>query len=130
MSDNDKPDTGAVPAWLAGGGLQPVAPVSSEAANCPHGSPLDAHGNAPLCSACVGQHIAAEIPGELLGMLDSGGDLEPGREAEAKDIEVIAEKLIAFKRFWQWPAGTRDELVAAKECASLLVELTRNGDQS
>ena len=45
------------------------------------------------------------------------------------EIEAMAEQLIAFKRFWQWPAGTRNELVAAKECATLFLEFLRNGDQ-
>lgn len=108
----DDTDNAVVPAWLAGGALQPVAPISSEA---------------------VAEHIAAEISGELLGMpaSDNDGDPEAEQEPEASpDIEAIARQLIAFKRFWQWPAGTKNELVAAKECAELFIELMRNGDQS
>lgn len=46
-------------------------------------------------------------------------------EQFSEEIEAMAERLIAFKRFWQWPAGTRNESVAAKECAALFIDLIR-----
>lgn len=47
-------------------------------------------------------------------------------EQFADDIEMMATRLIAFKRFWLWPQGTREELIAAKECAGLFLELIRS----
>jgi hypothetical protein len=44
-------------------------------------------------------------------------------EQSADDIEAMAARLIAFKRFWQWPQGTREELASAKECAALFIDL-------
>ena len=42
-------------------------------------------------------------------------------EVEGELITEIAGGLIAFKRFWQWPAGTRNEITSAKECAALII---------
>lgn len=44
-------------------------------------------------------------------------------EQFADDIEAMAARLIAFKRFWQWPQGTREEMISAKECAALFIDL-------
>lgn len=124
---SDKTETAAVPAWLAGGELQPVAPVSD---NCPHGSPLDGHGNASSCSACILEKIETDKSRyELLGITGQRPEPEPGKP-EPIEVATVADMLIKGKRFWQAPAHTEDEQIAALEFAGYLIGIMRNGDQS
>lgn len=63
---------------------------------------------------------------------------EPGQEQEPEKgdprIDTITEGLLLFKRLWLWPAGTQNELEAAREFASFIVEIVKehkiNGTQS
>lgn len=98
MSDNENP---SVPAWLAGGELQPAAPISSED---------------------VAEHIAAEIPGELLGMpsIEAGPEPIAINTEIATEIAAVADMLIKGKRFWQAPANTENEQTFALQLAEYL----------
>lgn len=74
--------------------------------------------------------INPDDPKQYVDIEKHNGPAPEAPEQWTPEIEAMAEQLIAFKRFWQWPAGTRNELVSAKECATLFLDLIRNGNQS
>lgn len=126
-----------LPGWLTQG--------NSEDKVCPHGSPLDAHGNAPLCNACKMQEampafslaappeaVAAAIatePGPLTDEAVRQNGL-PLPEVSPIETAAVADVLIKFKRFWNAADNTSNELDAALECARYFVGMVKYADQS
>jgi hypothetical protein len=59
---------------------------------------------------------------------------EEGEEGEGDPlIETIAEGILLFKRLWLWPAGTQNELDAAREFSAFIIDVVKehkaNGNQ-
>lgn len=121
---NDQPfQADTTPAWLTGKpAAEPNKPAEAWlAADEPH--PEDAAETVSVViqnpddpEQFITIHKASEEETEAM---------QSARQIEFQSLEDMIDLVLAFKRFWQWPAGTQEERLSAEDVSQHLLDIFR-----